>query len=263
MSRHSFDSDIAKTVGVNAAVIFQNIVWWCERNAVKGRNIHDENAWTFNSVSQFSKMFPYLTAKQIRTALDRLIDGGFLEVGSYNKDLRDRTKWYAVNRNLPFAREVTAHLPSMAETFAPEGRPLPVGKPVGKPDNTQGSVNGSDEPPLFSALEEQEESKTDLVGEGFQAFWQDIWPKHQRKTAKADCEKVYRAACDGKHPKADSIAPTELNRCTQAYIRSVDDHQYLKAPLAWLRVPGWEPFIGQTAPRRAPVSSPSFMERVR
>jgi hypothetical protein len=30
---HSFDPEIAKKVGVNAAVIYQNIVWWTQKNA--------------------------------------------------------------------------------------------------------------------------------------------------------------------------------------------------------------------------------------
>ena len=33
MSMHSFDPEIAKKVGVNAAVIYQNIIFWTEKNA--------------------------------------------------------------------------------------------------------------------------------------------------------------------------------------------------------------------------------------
>ena len=40
MSRHSFDPDIAAKVGLNAAVIYQNILWWCEKNAANDHNLH-------------------------------------------------------------------------------------------------------------------------------------------------------------------------------------------------------------------------------
>jgi len=122
MSRHSFDPDIAAQVGLNAAVIYQNVLWWCEKNAANGDNIHDGKAWTYNSVAAFAVLFPYLTAKQIRTALDSLIEKGLVMVGNYNKDARDRTRWYAITRQLD--------LPQRASTFAQEGAPLPVSKPV-------------------------------------------------------------------------------------------------------------------------------------
>ena len=35
MSAHSFDPDIAARVGCNAAVIYQNLFYWAEKNAAK------------------------------------------------------------------------------------------------------------------------------------------------------------------------------------------------------------------------------------
>ena len=37
MSRHSFDPEIAVRVGLNAAVIFQNITFWIEKNQANRR----------------------------------------------------------------------------------------------------------------------------------------------------------------------------------------------------------------------------------
>lgn len=146
MSRHSFDPDIAARVGLNAAVIFQNIVWWCERNEANGRNIHEGRAWTYNSVSAFAKLFPYLTEKQIRSALDRLKEAGLILVDVLNSDPRDRTKWYAVAGEIGvtceaggLAQEGEQRLPMKAERFAPEGEPLPDNKPDNKPDKGAGA----------------------------------------------------------------------------------------------------------------------------
>lgn len=116
----------------------------------------------------------------------------------------------------------------------------PVREPVIEP-----VTRDARESDLFSANEEPvpEADSPDLIDEGFKEFWSEIWPSHKRKTAKVDCEKVYRSACTGKHKKADQIDPAELNRCARAYIASVRDLEFLKAPLAWLRQPGWEPFM--------------------
>ena len=143
MSRHSFDPDIAAQVGLNAAVIYQNVLWWCEKNAANGDNIHDGKAWTYNSVAAFAVLFPYLTAKQIRTALDSLIEKGLVMVGNYNKDARDRTRWYAITRQLD--------LPQRASTFAQEGAPLPVSKPVINEEKIPPTPKGDDVPSIIRA----------------------------------------------------------------------------------------------------------------
>lgn len=130
MSRHSFDPEIAKQVGVNAAVIYQNILWWAEKNAANGNHFYDGLWWTYNSVSAFAELFPYLTGKQIRTALDRLEQDGLLASGVYNKSAYDRTKWYA-----PTCPVGKHDLPSGANEIALKGEPIPVINTDHKPVN--------------------------------------------------------------------------------------------------------------------------------
>lgn len=105
MSRHSFDPKIAAIVQVNAAVIYQNITFWVEKNEANGRNLRQGRYWTYNSVSAFAVLFPYLTEKQIRTALKKLLDAGLLLKGHFSDDKYDRTSWYA-----------------LGETISPEGQ---------------------------------------------------------------------------------------------------------------------------------------------
>jgi hypothetical protein len=120
MSRHSFDPEVAAKVGLNAAVIFQNIVWWAEKNAANNKHFHDGLWWTYNSVSAFADLFPYLTGKQIRTALTKLEDDGFLVSGSFNKSAYDRTKWYA-----PTCPIGKSDLPKRSNENDQEGEPIP------------------------------------------------------------------------------------------------------------------------------------------
>ena len=125
---HSFDPQVAQRVGINAAVIYQNIVWWCEKNAANEKHVHEGKSWTYNSIKAFDALFPYLTSKQIRTALDKLEGDGLILSGTFNKAGYDRTKWYCPSGQM--------ELPKRANGIAPEGEPIPDSKPVDKPDVT-------------------------------------------------------------------------------------------------------------------------------
>lgn len=130
---HSFDPEIAKKVGVNAAVIYQNLIWWTEKNAANGKHFYDGRHWTYNSVSAFGTLFPYLTAKQIRSALLTLEEEGFIVCGNYNVSAYDRTKWYSPCEQVD--------LPYKANGFDLEGKPIPDSKPDIKPDRDMSSAD--------------------------------------------------------------------------------------------------------------------------
>lgn len=95
MAIHSFDSAIAQQVGVNAAIIYQNIQFWVEKNQANNKHFYDGCFWTYNSVKAFSNLFPYLTDRQIRTAIDKLKEANLIKVGNFNKANYDRTNWYS------------------------------------------------------------------------------------------------------------------------------------------------------------------------
>lgn len=128
---HSFDPEIAQRVGVNAAVLYQNIVWWTQKNAANGRHFHDGRHWTYNSIKAFDALFPYLTQKQIRTALDKLEAEGLIVSGTFNKAGYDRTKWYCPTGQFD--------LPQGANGSAPEVKAIPDNKPDNKPDDLFGA----------------------------------------------------------------------------------------------------------------------------
>ena len=93
---HFFDIKVAELYGVNCAVILENIYYWIEHNKANGTNFHDGRFWTFNSTKAFKELFPYLSKKQIETALNKLRDAGILVTGNYNQLKYDRTLWYAI-----------------------------------------------------------------------------------------------------------------------------------------------------------------------
>lgn len=93
---HTFDTDIAAKYGIKAAVVFQNLVFWCQHSEANGTNFHDGYYWTYNTTQAFREIFPYLSTDQIRLALKKLLDDGVIIKGHYSSNAYDRTTWYAV-----------------------------------------------------------------------------------------------------------------------------------------------------------------------
>lgn len=96
MTMHYFNTTVAAEIGVNAAVIFQNFAYWIDFNSKQGRNFHDETYWMFSTSKEIAEQFEYLSEKQCRTAIDKLIDTGYIKTGNYNRTAYDRTRWFAL-----------------------------------------------------------------------------------------------------------------------------------------------------------------------
>lgn len=114
---NSFDTDVALDVGMVAAVLYKNIQYWCEKNKANDMNEHDGLYWTYNSMKAYQELFPYLGAKAIRSGLEKLEEKGYIKVGNFNEDGRDRTRWYA-----------DLHLSSNIEETEKEKSNLPKGQ---------------------------------------------------------------------------------------------------------------------------------------
>lgn len=95
---HSFDIAIAERYGIPAAVLLKNIHFWIEKNRANGKNYFDGYFWTYNSKKAFAELFPYMTARQIDYALQKLIEEDIVITGNYNKVAYDRTLWYAITK---------------------------------------------------------------------------------------------------------------------------------------------------------------------
>lgn len=94
---HSFDTEIAKIVGVEAAILFSNIQFWCDKNRANLKHLYHGNYWTYNSKNAFLELFPYMTYNQIKTALKKLKDAELIDVKSgLGYDKWDKSNWYAI-----------------------------------------------------------------------------------------------------------------------------------------------------------------------
>ena len=81
--KDSFDINLAQKIGVNAAIVYDSLLYWIRTNKANGSNFRDGHTWSFNSVKKWKDYFPYLTEWQIRTALKTLLDIGLIRKGNY------------------------------------------------------------------------------------------------------------------------------------------------------------------------------------
>lgn len=229
---HTFDSDIAELVGVNAAIIFQSISFWIKKNEANGENYHDGSYWTYNTKAAWKKLFPYMGDKQFKAALQKLIDEGLIKTGCYNSKPFDRTLWYALTEkgksilpksNSPLAQNRTMEKPRI-------GSPIPVNIP----DNIPVTNNG-----------EESDKASDLNTERFESFWK----AYPNKKAKANARKAWDKL------KVDGTLYTEIMRGLSLHKKSrdwiKDDGQFIPHPATWLNGRRWEDEVEKEPTRKA------------
>nr|DAH55567.1 MAG TPA: hypothetical protein [Bacteriophage sp.] len=167
---HYFNTEIAKEVGVNAAVILENIAHWVLKNKANDKNFYDGHYWTYNSRTAMTALFPYLSEKQVRYALDALRKADMVLTGNYNKSSYDRTLWYTVSDSC--AKKYFPELldwPKKANELDGVGQPIPDINTNNKPDNNishQTDSSASDAPiPAESVRKEKPKSLWDISRE--------------------------------------------------------------------------------------------------
>ena len=96
--KYSFTVSVAKEVGVDGAIMLENLNYWIIVNKSKQKedHFHDGEYWTFSTKKGFSELFPFWTERQVRRILDNLIKDGYIKTGNYNKLSFDRTLWYTL-----------------------------------------------------------------------------------------------------------------------------------------------------------------------
>ena len=93
---HSFSTLVAKQCGVNAAIVLRHLDFWIEKNRANKENFRDGRYWTYSSMNGFCDILDYLSPKQIRTAIEKLEQEGYIIRGNYNSSGYDRKTWYAI-----------------------------------------------------------------------------------------------------------------------------------------------------------------------
>lgn len=154
--------EIAVKYGADVAILLHNMVYWVEKNQANGVNFRDGRYWTYNSMDALCAMYPLWSRDQIKRLLKRCCELGLLYSGEYNKDRRDRTRWYSPSEEVMALYQIRPE--SIGRNRQMQSADLPVdGTEQGKEQNRQMHVaespgaDGEIAPPL--PRRDQEETK--------------------------------------------------------------------------------------------------------
>lgn len=89
--------ELAAAVGLNEAIVLQQIHYWCVQNRRLRQNQRDGHYWTYNSVREWQEQFPFWCHRTLQRILAGLEKQGLIVTGQYNRAKMDRTKWYRVD----------------------------------------------------------------------------------------------------------------------------------------------------------------------
>lgn len=171
--QHHFNVEVATQYGVHSAILLDNLYYWIEKNRANGNNFFDGHYWTYNSKKALSELFPYLSEKQVRTAIENLVNDGILITGNYNEMKMDRTMWYSITKKgyelLGDCRTSLFDLPLEANASDSDGKAIPNNKHT----NNKPDIIGPDEPDISEViiqssdvLVENKKEREEVVGRG-------------------------------------------------------------------------------------------------
>lgn len=134
--------ELATRIGLNEAIILQQIHYWIEINKKANKNFKDNEYWVFNSLEGWHSQFPFWGRNTIQRTIKRLESMKLLAIGNYNKLKIDRTKWYRINYKVlecleqsPFAQIGATNIPNWVNHITKMGIPLPETNPEINPKN--------------------------------------------------------------------------------------------------------------------------------
>lgn len=84
---------LAVLIGLNEAIILQQMHYWIK----KSDKCIDGKIWIYNSITSWKEQFPFFSESTVKRTITELEKKGLILVGNFNKDNRDRTKWYSIN----------------------------------------------------------------------------------------------------------------------------------------------------------------------
>jgi len=95
----SFDAGLARAVGINAAIVFQHIHHWIGQNRMNPRAWQEGKPWMYQTVAALAEALEVLSPKEVRNAVEKLIDAAYLVKGKFSRHAFDRTTWYRIGEN--------------------------------------------------------------------------------------------------------------------------------------------------------------------
>lgn len=96
MNLQTLDVDIARKYGLEPAILFQAIGYWCNHNKSKPDRQRDDKAWMYMSRREWLEEFSFIGEGTLRSSLQKLVDAGLVLTANYSEGMYARTTWYSL-----------------------------------------------------------------------------------------------------------------------------------------------------------------------
>lgn len=94
----TFSPTIAKILGLNSAIILQQLHYWLDKNAKSQNNIRDGKVWCYDTYEKWrERSFPFWSVDTIKRTFLSLEKKGIVISRQYGKYERNRVKWYTID----------------------------------------------------------------------------------------------------------------------------------------------------------------------
>lgn len=97
IKKYYFSEIVAKDVGVEEAIMFNNINFWINKNRGKKNHFHKGKDWMYCSVREFKDRYPFWTEAKIKRILRNLKKKDYILIDTFNRYGPDKTKWYTIS----------------------------------------------------------------------------------------------------------------------------------------------------------------------
>jgi len=87
---------LAKLVGLNEAIILQQLHYWLQRNP----KVRDGRRWIYNSIPDWQRQFPFWGVDTVKRTIAKLVTSKLVIKGDYNKSSFDKTSWYSLDYSI-------------------------------------------------------------------------------------------------------------------------------------------------------------------
>jgi len=85
--------ELAQEIGLNESILLLQLQFWM----AIAENIREGRRWTFQSLTDIEKFFPFWSRRTIQRILCSLKKQGLILVKQFNRRSYDRTNWYALD----------------------------------------------------------------------------------------------------------------------------------------------------------------------
>lgn len=181
---HSFDVGVAKTLGINAAIVLNHIIYWLRINCAKDHNVYDGKVWMYESQQDIANYLDYMTLDEVKKAVVKLLDAGVLIKGNYNANPFNKTSWYTT---------ADQNIYRIKKTLTKE------------PHGSIGNAPGRDVYRQEEHIQEEQQQQTRAASPPAAVFFE----QQAKRAAKAKSEKVYHCLIDVDIPDPDKIEITQ------------------------------------------------------